>query len=133
MTMIRYLVAVLVAGVALSRLAGAQETPFALVISEQSRPSFALLGSGARPAGMGGAFTALADDAAAASYNPAGLAFLVRPELAVVGSSLRSGARYQNFRALDQAGVETFSDSESHFSKTGWSFGAVSLPFLLGS
>lgn len=36
---------------------------------------------GARPVGMGEAFTAVADDINALYYNPAGLSFLVRPEL----------------------------------------------------
>lgn len=41
-------------------------------------------GSGARALGLAGAFTALADDATAASWNPAGLIQLERPELSVV-------------------------------------------------
>ncbi len=44
------------------------------------------LGSGARAFGMGGAFLARADDATAASWNPAGLSYLRRPELSVVGA-----------------------------------------------
>jgi hypothetical protein len=43
------------------------------------------LGSGARAFGMGGAFLARADDATAASWNPAGLSYLRRPEFTVVG------------------------------------------------
>lgn len=43
-----------------------------------------LAGKGARALGMGGAFTALADDATAISWNPAGLAQLDRPELSGV-------------------------------------------------
>ncbi|MCP4352413.1 MAG: hypothetical protein GY795_43695 [Desulfobacterales bacterium] len=39
------------------------------------------VGSGARALGMGGAFIAIADDATAASWNPAGLAQLERPEI----------------------------------------------------
>lgn len=41
-------------------------------------------GSGARALGLGGAFTAIADDATAASWNPGGLIQLERPELSVV-------------------------------------------------
>ena len=43
------------------------------------------LGSGARAFGMGGAFLARADDATAASWNPAGLSYLRRPEFSVSG------------------------------------------------
>lgn len=44
------------------------------------------VGSGARALGMGGAFIGVADDATAASWNPAGLIQLETPELSVVGS-----------------------------------------------
>ena len=44
------------------------------------------VGSGARAAGMADAFVAVADDATAASWNPAGLVQLELPELSVVGS-----------------------------------------------
>ena len=43
------------------------------------------VGSGARAMGMGGAFIAVADDATAASWNPAGLIQLEKPELSIVG------------------------------------------------
>ena len=51
-----------------------------------------VLGSGARALGMGGAFLARADDATAASWNPAGLSYLRLPEVSFVysGSNLRS-------------------------------------------
>jgi len=45
-------------------------------------------GSGARAVGSGGAFLAIADDATAASWNPAGLVHLERPELSVVLSNI---------------------------------------------
>jgi hypothetical protein len=44
------------------------------------------LGSGARALGMGGAFLARADDATAVSWNPAGLSYLGRPEVSIVGT-----------------------------------------------
>jgi hypothetical protein len=44
------------------------------------------LGSGARAYGMGGAFLSRADDATAASWNPAGLSYLRDPELTLVGA-----------------------------------------------
>lgn len=43
------------------------------------------VGAGARAAGMGDAFVAVADDATAASWNPAGLIQLEKPELSIVG------------------------------------------------
>ena len=44
------------------------------------------VGSGARALGMGGAFIAVADDATAASWNPAGLIQLETPEISAVGA-----------------------------------------------
>jgi hypothetical protein len=44
------------------------------------------LGSGARAFGMGGAFLARADDATAASWNPAGLSYLRLPEISLAGN-----------------------------------------------
>jgi hypothetical protein len=43
------------------------------------------IGSGARAYGMGGAFLARADDATAASWNPAGLSYLRQPVFSLVG------------------------------------------------
>jgi long-subunit fatty acid transport protein len=48
-----------------------------------------LQGSGARALGMGGAFLARADDATAASWNPAGLSYLRLPELSAVWADAR--------------------------------------------
>lgn len=44
------------------------------------------VGSGARAAGMADAFVAIADDATAANWNPAGLIQLELPEMSIVGS-----------------------------------------------
>jgi len=48
-------------------------------------------GSGARAFGMGGAFLARADDATAASWNPAGLSYLRHPEVTFVLIDARLG------------------------------------------
>ncbi|MDD5657552.1 MAG: type IX secretion system membrane protein PorP/SprF [Elusimicrobia bacterium] len=53
-----------------------------------ARAAFEDQGAGARAPGMGDAFTALADDAYAAYYNPAGLAQLDRPQLGTAYSRL---------------------------------------------
>jgi long-subunit fatty acid transport protein len=52
------------------------------------------VGSGARAVGMGGAFIAIADDATAASWNPAGLIQLERPEISIVGDYINRTADY---------------------------------------
>ncbi|MDF7822634.1 hypothetical protein P4B35_01310 [Pontiellaceae bacterium B12227] len=66
------------------------------------------VGSGARALGVGGAFTAVADDATAASWNPAGLMQLEKPELSFM---LRASQEIQKHHSTDsgyQAGEESF-------------------------
>src|SRR6202140_5251867 len=48
-------------------------------------------GFGARPVGMGGAFTAIADDSNAPLYNPAGLVQVQWNEMSAMYSQLFSG------------------------------------------
>ena len=59
-----------------------------------SAAAFLKLGAGARASAMGGAFAGVADDAAAAYYNPGGLAFLKRPELSGMHESRYAGLAY---------------------------------------
>jgi long-subunit fatty acid transport protein len=54
-------------------------------------------GSGARALGMGGAFLARADDATAASWNPAGLSYLRLPEVSFVYAGGRVNSEETNF------------------------------------
>ncbi len=54
------------------------------------------VGSGARAMGMGGAFIGVADDATAASWNPAGLIQLEKPEASMVGACRYSAADYSS-------------------------------------
>lgn len=54
------------------------------ILTEDIPPSPYTVGSGARALGMGGAFIAIADDATAASWNPAGLFRLHKSEISAV-------------------------------------------------
>ncbi|MGA1841515.1 MAG: hypothetical protein ACMUIU_12905 [bacterium] len=58
-----------------------------LLLQMQIRSSPNPVGSGARALGMGGSFIAIADDATAASWNPAALIILKRPEISFVISN----------------------------------------------
>ena len=65
-----------------------------------------LTGSGARASAMGYAFTAIADDATAISWNAAGLTQLLSPEASIIGrvsagSKAIEGADYKVDRASD--------------------------------
>lgn len=60
-----------------------------------SGASFLKLGSGARAGAMADAFTAVADDAFAAYYNPAGLARLSGSQLGGAHSAMFQGVSYQ--------------------------------------
>jgi hypothetical protein len=55
---------------------------------------FLLLGAGARGQALGGAYSALATDASAMYYNPAGLAQLARPAVLISTSSYIADTRY---------------------------------------
>ena len=54
------------------------------------------LGSGARAVGMGKCFTAVADDASAVYYNPAGLAQIRQPEIALAHNLYLADGFYDN-------------------------------------
>jgi len=58
---------------------------------------FLQFGVGARALGMGGAFYAVADDATAAYWNPAGLAYLERKEVTFMQSTLFADTQYGYF------------------------------------
>jgi long-subunit fatty acid transport protein len=76
------------------------------------------VGSGARAMGMGGAFIAVADDATAASWNPAGLIQLEKPEFSIIGAA---DWRRESLSAPTRQVQTTASDSErslNYFSAT---------------
>ncbi len=66
--------------------------------------SFNPVGSGARAMGQGNAFIAVADDATAASWNPAGIAQLERPECSLA---------WQYWHNHGQIGAPTHPEAES--------------------
>jgi long-subunit fatty acid transport protein len=82
------------------------------------------VGSGARALGMGGAFIAVADDATAASWNPAGLVQLERPEFSIVGDYQY---RKEDFSSSSQPEIDT-SDSDD---ATRLNFLSATYPFSL--
>ncbi|MBI3566028.1 MAG: type IX secretion system membrane protein PorP/SprF, partial [Elusimicrobia bacterium] len=63
----------------------------AALLAAPARAAFEDLGAGARGPGLGDAVTALADDAYATHYNPAGLAQLERPQFSAAYSRLYVG------------------------------------------
>lgn len=102
--------------------AGAQPLPQD-ELDFQGRASLAI-GSGARALGMGGAFLARADDATAASWNPAGLSYLRRPELCLVGV-------YNNFDRTQTLASFVREDNQTRGSAPD--FVSAAVPFEFGA
>lgn len=61
--------------------------------------------------GLGGAFIAVADDATAVSFNPAGLAQLLKPEASFVGRGLSKRLSFQDFETTSKGRQLAVSDS----------------------
>lgn len=76
--------------------------------------AYPVLHRGVRPLGMGGAFTALADDENALFYNPAGLSAIQRFDLAVVNPlvdvSKKSIELFQDYQDIDTDDVGQVTD-----------------------
>jgi len=108
------------------------QTPIGIIISEQSRTAFTVQGAGARAMGLGGAFIAVADDATAVSFNPAGLAQLLKPEVSFVGRGFRRDVAYEDVETT--AGTKQLLVSDSLISSTRVDplFFSGSLPLLVG-
>ena len=81
-------------------------------------------GSGARALGLAGAFTALADDATAASWNPAGLVQLERPEASAV-------YRYSRENNRHYSSDTSFTVGENDFSSHNLNYLSLVYPFRL--
>ena len=101
-------------------------------IAQQSRTAFTIQGAGARATGTGGAFIAVADDATAVSFNPAGLAQLLRPEVSFTGQSYRRSQTMTGFALGDPTTVTSQEDSGSLDRQTKPSFFSVAIPWKRG-
>jgi long-subunit fatty acid transport protein len=86
-------------------------------------------GSGARAAGMANAFIAVSDDGTAASWNPAGLGQLRKPELSVVSTTGGQSVRAQGFRTRDD--LSAFSTARSSYHSTYLDFASLAVPVTL--
>jgi hypothetical protein len=120
-------------GLAWPLAAAAQEEPgIQIAPDEKDFEGFTslALGSGARAFGMGGAFLARADDATAASWNPAGLSYLRKPELSLVGARSSFGrGRYGEERTDRFTGYTPDFASVAHPLSLGPLTGAVQLSY----
>jgi len=99
-------------------LAGAAEQ------SIEISSSFNPVGSGARATGMGGAFIAIADDATAASWNPAGLVQLEKPEVSIVYATFN---REQTYTSSEHPEI----DGSHRMGADGLNFASVAYPLVL--
>ncbi|MEJ5166995.1 MAG: hypothetical protein WHV67_08215 [Thermoanaerobaculia bacterium] len=73
---------------------------FSLCVFSQNalnRGAFNILGFGARAMGMGGAFIAIADDATAASWNPAGLSQMTSSEISLVYDMYKGDVTWEDY------------------------------------
>jgi long-subunit fatty acid transport protein len=82
------------------------------------------VGSGARATGMGGAFIAVADDATAASWNPAGLVQLEKPEISAVYAYFY---RKQKYESSEHPEAETTNSMDTN----GLNYASAAYPFVL--
>lgn len=82
------------------------------------------VGSGARALGRGGAFVAVADDATAASWNPAGLVQLEKPECSIVGSFLSATSDFSTDAYLTHIDRESTDRFDLNYFSVAYPFRA---------
>lgn len=85
-------------------------------VQAQEGAAFLKIGAGARAAAMGGAYTAVADDANAVAWNPAGLAGIARRELTATHMELRAGTRHDFLGYAQPTRYGVFAAAASYLS-----------------
>lgn len=108
--------------------AGTSPAPFFL-LTQQARTAFTVEGAGARAMGMGGAFTAIADDATAVSYNPAGLAQLMQPEVSAVFQGYTRNLQFTGFSGGTPGQTTAFEDTTNTDRGASLSFASFAVPW----
>ena len=103
-----------------------------LVLAAAPAPAQVLIaltrsGSGARAAGMANAFVAVSDDGTAASWNPAGLAQLRKPELSLVYSVSPHVLRITGERSPDDRFA--FTNRRFGYTNSSLDFASLAVPF----
>lgn len=86
-------------------------------------------GSGARAAGMGNAFIAISDDGTAASWNPAGLSQLLKPEFSLVHTTNHFSRFAEGYRTRDESSFYT--TLATGHSTADIEFASAAVPFRL--
>jgi len=121
-------------GILGAMLARAGVLLLALLLLGGSRASaqglvFNRTGSGARAAGMANAFIAISDDGSAASWNPAGLGQLRKPEVSIVSTSSGRMLSAEGFRTRDD--LSSFTPARSSYQSTYPDFASLAVPVTL--
>ncbi len=98
--------------------APAQQIPQRATITSSPNP----VGSGARAMGMGGAFIAVADDATAASWNPAGLTQLRKPEFSFALSHMRRREDFSSRAHPEAGGMQKTRMRDLNYMSFVWPF-----------
>ncbi|MBI5664009.1 MAG: outer membrane protein transport protein [Nitrospirae bacterium] len=99
-------------------LLGTEAVALDFDMSSTSNP----VGSGARATGMGGAFIGVADDATAASWNPAGLVQLEKPEVSAVYAHFQRIQKYDSSLHPEIAGEDSVDTDSLNYASAAYPF-----------
>jgi len=89
------------------------------------------VGAGARALGMGGAFIAIADDATAASWNPAGLIQLERPEFSFALSFAHRRIGFNSRSHPEASGLQEVYRDDLNYASVAYPFRAFNKNMII--